>query len=176
MMPIPKNPPSISEGFSFEEIVKGIQELTILAKENTVSDPILEKESEEMSDNPYCVQQPGATRTPLRTPNQTVQGNLTAATLRANGGRKVFHFYWTGEMNDTEFVHLFVECPQSNLGSNSVLNRTFIREGSWMIDNNTFYSLSKQEARRIWDYLQRQGYACESGARPLGMTTLIKPE
>lgn len=156
MMPMPKNPPSISEGFSLEEIVKGI---------------------EEMTDNPYCVQyQPSATRTPLRTPNQTVQGNLTAATLRVNAGRKVFHFYWTGVMNDTEFVHLFIECPPSNLGSASALNRTFIREGSWMLDNNTFYSLSKQEARGIWNFLLRQGYACESGARPLGITTLIKPE
>jgi hypothetical protein len=54
MMPIPKNPPSISEGFSFEEIVKGIQELTILAKENTVSDPILEKECRETSPPQLC--------------------------------------------------------------------------------------------------------------------------
>ena len=165
--PIPTVSPHLSGDIPFDDIMQGIKDMMIYAKEYREK---LEEMEELLEENQTMQTTP---RTPQPTPTQSIHGDLQAAALCTRGGLKTFHFYWTGNMNDAEMVHLFIEFPERNHPAPST---TFIKPGTWEFNNNTFYSLSKQEARRIWDSLTSFGFTCPSGVRKLGVTTLIKPQ
>jgi len=169
--PIPTVSPHLSGDIPFDEIVQGIKDLTIYAKQYREQ---LEELEEHLEEKQIALEPMQTTRTPQKTQDQTIHGDIQAAALRVSGGVKTFHFYWTGNMNDAELVHLFIEFPE-RVAPNVGPSMTHIKEGSWTFEHNTFYSLSKQEARRIWDALISWGFECENGVRQLGVTTLIKP-
>lgn len=176
MTPITYISPHLMGDIAFDEIVQELKDLTILAKQyqepvEDIEEPLTQKEMQIMIES---VER--ASRTPQRTPDQTIHGDLQAAALRLSGGYKVFHFYWTGNLNDTELVHLFIEFSVEPPFPNPTPQVTMLPALNLTLEHNTFYSLSKQEARRIWDLLIECGLSCENGVRKLGVTTLIKPD
>ena len=176
--------PHLMGDIAFNDIVQELKDLAIQAKQyeeysEDIEEPLTQKEMQIMIES---VER--ATRIPQKTPDQSIHGDLQAAALYFRGGYKVFHFYWTGTLNDTELVHLFIEFsaePPFNARQHSdargaIPQVTILRDLSMTFEHNTFYSLSKQEARRIWDLLISYGMTCVNGVRKLGVTTLIKPE
>jgi len=169
---------------AFNDIVQELKDLAIHAKQYEflehleeveepldLEEPLTQKEMQIMIES---VER--ATRIPQKTPDQSIHGDLQAAALYFRGGHKVFHFYWTGTLNDTELVHLFIEFSAEPPFPNAIPQVTLLRDLSMTFEHNTFYSLSKQEARRIWDLLISYGMTCVNGVRKLGVTSLIKPE
>ena len=168
--------PHLMGDIAFNDIVQELKDLAIHAKQyeeysEDLEEPLTQKEMQIMIES---VER--AVRTPQKTPDQSIHGDLQAAALYFRGGYKVFHFYWTGTLNDTELVHLFIEFSAEPPFPNAIPQVTLLRDLSMTFEHNTFYSLSKQEARRIWDLLISYGMTCVNGVRKLGVTSLIKPE
>lgn len=182
MTPITYISPHLMGDIAFDKIVQELKDLTILAKQyqepvEDIEEPFTQREIQIMIESvEHASRMERALRTPQKTPEQTIHGDLQAAALRLRGGFKVFHFYWTGNLNDTELVHLFIEFSVEPPFPNATPQVTMLRDLNLTFEHNMFYSLSKQEARRIWDLLIECGLSYENGVRKLGVTTLIKPD